>query len=395
MDEGRPLRSTRRLSNRAWDRPRWFTVSNLAGGSPAQVTIYDEIGFFGVTAGEFLAEIAGIDGDIEMHINSPGGDIYEGLTIYNRLKQRKGSIHVTIDGLAASAASFIAMAASPGMLEMAPRSEMMIHNGFTMAIGDANDLRKAADLVERKTADIADIYAERSGKPAAYWLAQMADETWLSAKQAVAEGLADKITGQDGPSNMWDLSVYLRPRNADDDGEDDAPPCKTCDGKGRLPHPKTGENGAVCPACKGKGAYDPDGDGDDDSSAEGDTDHDYVMPDGSPGPMAAAAARFLNADKYKQADRDQMAKSGQAMPDGSYPVADEEDLDNAIRAVGRGGADHDDIRKHIIKRAAAIGQESKIPDDWNADGSLKDLSDQEIWAALAVPELFRLTAGEE
>ena len=135
--------------------------------------------------------------------------------------------------------------------------------------------------------------------------------------------------------------------------------------------------------------YDPDGDGDDDSSAEGDTDHDYVEPDGSPGPKAS----LRNADKYKQADRDRMAGK-EAMDDGSYPVADAEDLDNAIHAVGRGGADHDSIRAHIIKRAAALGLSSKIPDNWNADGSLKDLSDTEILALFA-RELDQLNAGKE
>jgi hypothetical protein len=66
-----------------------------------------------------------------------------------------------------------------------------------------------------------------------------------------------------------------------------------------------------------------------------------------------------------------MASAGQAMDDGSYPIADEEDLSNAIHAVGRGGADHDTIRKHIITRAAALGASSSIPDNWNADGSLE------------------------
>jgi ATP-dependent Clp endopeptidase proteolytic subunit ClpP len=352
MDESRPLRSTRRLSNRAWERPLWYTISNSAAGVPTQVSIYDEIGFYGVSAGQFMADMDAITGDIEMHINSPGGDIYDGITIYNRLKQRKGSIAVVVDGLAASAASFIAMAASRGKLEMAPRSEMMIHNGFTMAIGDAADLRKMADLLDRKTADIADIYAERSGKPADYWLGKMQAETWYSAKDAVADGLADKISGQeeDSPQNGWDLSVFSH-----------------------APAVIRGANGGLA-------SCDPDGDGDDDSSPETDTDHDYWDEDGNqiqdlPGrPMPQqdrAAPQLRNADKYNADDRKRMAGNGQAMDDGSYPIADEEDLGNAIHAVGRGGADHDAIRAHIIKRADALGLSSRIPDNWNSDGSLK------------------------
>ena len=76
--------------------------------------------------------------------------------------------------------------------------------------------------------------------------------------------------------------------------------------------------------------------------------------------------------KYKQADRDEMAKSGEAMSDGSYPIKDEEDLKNAIRAVGRGGASHDAIRVHIMARAKVLELSNLIPENWNSDGSLKE-----------------------
>lgn len=75
--------------------------------------------------------------------------------------------------------------------------------------------------------------------------------------------------------------------------------------------------------------------------------------------------------KYRQADRDEMAKSGEAMADGSYPIADEDDLHKAIHAVGRGRhASHDAIRRHILARADALGLSSVIPEDWESDGSL-------------------------
>lgn len=227
-----PMRSTRRLNNTTGHRPKWYSITNSASG-PAQVSIYDEIGFFGVPAGEFMAELKGINGDIELHINSPGGDVHQGLAIYNQLRQRAGEVHVIVDGLAASAASFIAMAASPGKLEMAPHSQMMIHNGFSMAIGDANDLRKTADLLDMVTGEIASIYAERAGKPAEHFLALMAAETWLTDKQAVAEGLADGIHGESAPENSWDLSVYSNVKGeladvanwpvVDETGDDDEP----------------------------------------------------------------------------------------------------------------------------------------------------------------------------
>jgi hypothetical protein len=76
--------------------------------------------------------------------------------------------------------------------------------------------------------------------------------------------------------------------------------------------------------------------------------------------------------KYRAKEREEMAKGGQAMKDGSYPIADEADLKNAVRAVGRGLGDHDAIRRHIIKRAKALKAESSLPDNWKADGSLKE-----------------------
>jgi hypothetical protein len=265
-------------------------------------------------------------------------------------------VSVYVDGIAASAASFIAQAASPGKLGMAKNSKMMIHNGQAFAAGDAGDLRKMADILDAETANIASIYAERTGRPAEDFLTMMGNETWLSATQAVTEGLADYVYDpRKGPSNV----LLRRPVNAD------------------------ANHGWV--QRDGKWVFDPDGDGDNDATAAGDTDHDYFDadgrqlkaippdPDGKQGKPLPASNSLRNKD-YKQADRDRMASSGEAMPDGSYPIADGQDLDNAIHAVGRGGADHDAIRKHVIKRAAALGQSSKIPGNWNSDGSLKSPS---------------------
>lgn len=399
MHGGRPLRSTRRLTNLTGQRPGWYRIENSAvTGQPTVVSLYDEIGFFAVSADEFVRDLAAVDGDIELHVNSPGGDIFDGLAIYNSLRQRKDAVSVVVDGLAASAASFIAMAASPGQLAMAPHSQMMIHDGFSLAIGNADDMRKMADLLEMQSDNIAGIYADRSGKPAAYWRDLMRQETWLTDRKAVAEGLADKVLGEDAPADRWDLSVFGRPVNADGNHA-----------------PMTGTHSHAHPAYGSQGddgshehehahdgdadhghAHDPDGDGDDDTTASGDTDHDYVLPDGRPGPKAGNRwhPHLSNADKYKQADRDEMARSGEAMPDGSYPIADEEDLDSAIRAVGRGGADHDAIRRHVIKRAEALGLSSRIPDNWNADGSLKDLSEKDILALFA-GITSQLDAGRE
>ncbi len=211
MHDARPLRSTRRLQNLQSSLPKWYRITNSAAGTPTQVAIYDEIGMYGVAAADFMADLAGISGDIELHLNSPGGDVFDGIAIYNRLKQHKGDVSVVVDGLAASAASFIAMAASPGKLEMAPHSQLMIHDGFGMAIGNAADMQEMAGLLDKASDNIAGIYADRTGKPADYWREQMRAETWYTDREAVSAGLADRVHGDpDTPENSWDLSVFDR-----------------------------------------------------------------------------------------------------------------------------------------------------------------------------------------
>jgi ATP-dependent protease ClpP protease subunit len=253
------MRSTRRLQNLQTTLPKWWSITNRTeAGAPTLVSIYDEIGFYGVPAGQFLAELSGIDGDIDLHLNSPGGDVFDAIAIYNSLKARRGTVGIIVDGLAASAASFIAQAASPGHLEMAPFSTMMIHDGFAAGIGNAADMRDLADQLDDASDNIAGIYAARTGKPAAYWRAKMQATTWYKDAEAVADGLADRVHGQDDATrNAWDLSVF----NA---GSGPKPPA------GDTPLGDGWVRGA-----DGKERFDPDGDGDDDGTPEGDTDNDY------------------------------------------------------------------------------------------------------------------------
>jgi len=168
----------------------WYTVTNV--GERATIRIYDEIGMFGVEAEAFASDLDRITSDsIDVLINSPGGSVFEGLAIYNALRTHPAHVTTRVDGLAASAASFIAQAGDERI--MVGSSQMMIHDARALVAGDAEQLREAADFLEKQSRNIAELYAERSDGDADHFAALMAAETWLSASEAVAEGLADSV----------------------------------------------------------------------------------------------------------------------------------------------------------------------------------------------------------
>lgn len=194
-------------------REDWFRIVNKAGSREATVYLYDEIGYFGTSASDFAAELAALDVDtINLRINSPGGEVFDGIAIHSTLKAHKAHINVIVDGLAASAASFIAMAGDTRT--MTRHSNLMIHDASTLAWGDAAEMRRTADLLDRLSGTIANIYTQRCGKDAGYWRDLMREETWFNAEEAVEYGLADQVEG-DGPADdeptanaSWNLSVY-------------------------------------------------------------------------------------------------------------------------------------------------------------------------------------------
>ncbi len=130
---------------------------------------------------------------INLHINSPGGSVFEGIAIYNMLKQNKAHVNVYVDGLAASIASVIAM--SGDAIFMPSNSMLMIHNPWTMAVGNASELRKQADDLDKITESSIQTYLNQAGdKLDEETLRQlMDDETWLTAKEAVNYGLATEV----------------------------------------------------------------------------------------------------------------------------------------------------------------------------------------------------------
>jgi ATP-dependent Clp endopeptidase proteolytic subunit ClpP len=160
---------------------------------PSLMHLYDEIGYFGVWPADVVAALSDIKGDVEVHLNSPGGSVFDGLTIYSTLREHSGEVGVVVDGLAASAASFIAMAAAPGKLEVQPNGTVMIHDAWGGCVGSEADMRATADVLGQQTANIASIYAERGGRSAAEYRRLMAAETWAVGQEAVSLGLADRV----------------------------------------------------------------------------------------------------------------------------------------------------------------------------------------------------------
>lgn len=204
------IRTTRPSAAVRDGRRDWFKIRNLAGGE-AEILIYDEIGYFGITAKDFRDELAAISAadKIALHVNSPGGDVFDAIAIYNMLRDHPAEITTYVDSLAASAASFIALAGDK--VVMAKHAQMMIHDAWGIAIGNAEDMQKAAAFLETQSDVIASIYADRAGKTKAYWRGLMAAETWFTDQQAVDAGLATVVGSHAAAKNSFDLSIFRNP----------------------------------------------------------------------------------------------------------------------------------------------------------------------------------------
>lgn len=195
-----------RVRDRAQHRSPWCEIRNE--GTRAVVRIYDVIDSWGaplgVSANDVADQITGLQVDeIEVWINSPGGEVFDGVAIYNALRMHPARVVTRVDGLAASIASVIVQAGDERV--MVSGSQMMVHNASGICFGDANEMLAFAEVLEHQNQVIAGIYAERAGADAAGFLASMAAETWMTADEAVEAGLADRVHrpagGGDQPEN--------------------------------------------------------------------------------------------------------------------------------------------------------------------------------------------------
>lgn len=200
---GRPGASVRsEILPRAFD--RWNPGVKAAGESgeaERSISIYDAIGYDywtgeGVTARRVAAALRSMGpGPVTVNVNSPGGDVFEGLAIYNLLREHDGEVTVKVLGLAASAASFIAMAGDK--VQIARAGFLMIHNSWVIASGNRNDMREIADWLEPFDAAMADIYATRTGLDAKAVAKLMDAESWIGGAAAVEQGFADELLASD------------------------------------------------------------------------------------------------------------------------------------------------------------------------------------------------------
>ena len=169
----------------------WYTIRARDGG--AEVLIYDEIGAYGVSAKGFLAELGALPegAAIDLRLNSPGGSVFDAVAIHNALSRHSGTVTVWIDGIAASAASYIAMAGDE--IVMPENAFLMIHDPSGLVMGTATDMRDMAGTLDKIAASMLRGYAARSGKPEDEIAAFMAAETWFGAAEALEAGLATRL----------------------------------------------------------------------------------------------------------------------------------------------------------------------------------------------------------
>lgn len=188
-----------------------------AKGGEATIYLYDAIvatdvdaaWWGGVSAESLVKEIRKLEATtIHLRINSPGGDVFAGRAIEQALRDHSAKVIAHIDGFAASAASFVMLAADE--IEIAAGGFVMIHNAWSMALGNAEDMKKAAALLDKVDSTIVDSYAAKTGKEREVLEAWMAAETWFTGAEAVEQGFADRVAEGEQAAAMagWKLSAY-------------------------------------------------------------------------------------------------------------------------------------------------------------------------------------------
>jgi len=185
----------------------WYDIKSKASKGVVDVYIFDEIGMGGVNAQGFIEEIKSFkDSPMNLHINCVGGDVFDGMAIYNIIKKRTSKTTVYIEGIAASMGSVIALAADT--VVMAENSLFMIHNAWGGAMGEAKEMKKTARLLDKISGEIADIYVKKTKLPYDKVKEMMDEETWLNAEEALELGFIDSISDAIKVAAKYDVSKF-------------------------------------------------------------------------------------------------------------------------------------------------------------------------------------------
>ena len=186
----------------------WYSIKNIAKSQMTEVMIYDEIGNFGVDAKSFINEIKQIPNDtsVLLRINSPGGSVIDGLAIYDAISRMPQKVTARIEGIAASMASVIALAADEVI--MSENSLYMIHNVWGGEVGDSDDLRKAADLMDKMGERLINIYVSKTGQSEEQIRSWMDAETWFNSSEAQEAGFINLVEEPIKMAAMFDIKKY-------------------------------------------------------------------------------------------------------------------------------------------------------------------------------------------
>lgn len=193
------------IYNKPLDKPDWFQVVAAKDNEEAQILLFDYIGWPYNDPRDLIHALSEM-GDVTIRINSPGGDVFDGASIFNALTSHKGKVTTRIEGLAASIASVIAMAGAK--VQAYDNTMLMIHNAWTCMCGNQYEMRDTADLLEKVDGNILDAYQKKTKMAKRDITEMMKNTTWMTAKEAKEKGFVDVIVDGKSVKNDFNLSIF-------------------------------------------------------------------------------------------------------------------------------------------------------------------------------------------
>lgn len=213
--------SVARYWGKPLDKPDWYKIEAKDDEDSAEIIIYDVVGWPYNDAFDLIRSLGTIKAkNISVRINSPGGDVFDGVAIFNALREHEARVTTKIEGLAASIASIVALAGDE--IQAHKNTMMMIHDPWVLAIGNQYDLREIADILGKIGGNMLDIYYDKSNIGKREIKQMMKDETWFTAAEAKDRGLIDTILDTGAAKAKFDLSIYANVPDGFGIGADDA-----------------------------------------------------------------------------------------------------------------------------------------------------------------------------